>query len=1368
MGGTVNKNDALRIGRGIQNIERLTQKNTTGLNRPVRTKTGIPAKITEVGQFGLYSLIEQQINLDGNGFEDKEPIARIWDDTGDELPEAFEVNGTADLDTDLIVYIFRQSNDESKLNQWLFDSASNTGGTTVATDKSNTSIKGKIQFRNDIPFNANLQGPFDFEFQAPKQVGSLSYGNRAYGGNEDGPDNFAGIQRHYKWMWYKPSVTEGYLMPGTAAFKQSVADEVGLQFLNQMWIRLDHRFDGQVTEIHHGLCAVDFFEQGGGEGRFSETPAGGAQGIIWASATDGGATDIKCEFDKTGHLRRLDDKYGDEDEYPTDVNIKQTSGTYPSSGSLYNTPISQEANLIDENNVDTDAFNGPIGTISYTAIGANGTTLNIGFTVSTGFSLAAKAENIPFGAPIAGTGGNDDDIFWDLSKHLEGSDVTLTSLLLEKNRSSTATIEDVESVQLVTEIKTTPVPDNSSFDVQVDLEHGIGGTQAQGTQFIRFDANGEYQVVVFLFLKADAANFNPDDNQTYLLKESATVADQGTFSGNTVSFTFDFDPNDSGTDVCARAFLEFFKTLVPPQPLPSQIGFCDISNANDFAEDCQPIVGTAATGILTFASSTYSSESIGSSVTIDTFELRNINPIVVVYKIQKGGDTTDYTGLPSRFGLFTPEGIEVRVSEDGITDDFSTVTLINPTDGQATDGFKITINYMEDGLIADGQGYIGRAFVDGVTNTPDEFTFNSTSTLPASDFFGDNSEDLPFPWSDFGGATTLQSTGTSGTEPYDLRFTDVQALGSSARNFTITGLEFLNMVIDGGSLTLWQLESKSGAIDGDFSIKANVTLDNSLLVTTNDSQNIGIQCDIGGSNVFAMLDFEKDGAPEVNFVSEITGTLVKTTASGLGTVNIEIRRTSGTIEIFFDDSGSAQNSKSQTGVMDKFGPRSAVVSGAGRDGNGTVSTFVVKAADHLGTLVDFFSPNMDRWNDNNSAGEAYQIVSLAVNSLEQIIPASAGVDIIRAENLFAGGANPNIATSTWFVESNFTDMLFAGGATETCEIIIENVAVDTMRIGWFGDATGQKFFVNINSSDEVVEDNVTSSGKVTIERGLFTFNDFDGGPQTSIGVGGTQPFDIRWNESFLMDGTGTAVSSLSGSAYVSTVDQVATSVDQSRIDIFSNVQTFLTSQVVEISTDITILNDTNNAGDHSNFGIFGFFVGGDHYHMYIANGNGGTPPPNGIDTGGSWAFITNFRPGGVNNFVNEGPASVGVTYNFKLTYDGSGTIKMFIDGGEVRSGSDSGAVTTIGYETRARGTTGPFSSKFENFKIIVDGEEFTETRVLFNNDDVLKFAFADSGSPVTDIDIVTSTTLTTAFNCTYQEIDIQSPTGTQFTFDPSL
>ena len=144
----------------------------------------------------------------------------------------------------------------------------------------------------------------------------------------------------------------------------------------------------------------------------------------------------------------------------------------------------------------------------------------------------------------------------------------LKSYLIEEDRSAPATMSGIESVELIIAIQTTPVPDNTSFDVKVSLVYGPNATLGTpGDRISRFDAGGEYRLAVYLVMKDDRNNFDPDIAQSYLQKQTATVIDKTTFSGETVSFTEDFPDAAAGADVCARAYLEFFSAAAGPQPL---------------------------------------------------------------------------------------------------------------------------------------------------------------------------------------------------------------------------------------------------------------------------------------------------------------------------------------------------------------------------------------------------------------------------------------------------------------------------------------------------------------------------------------------------------------------------------------------------------------------------------------------------------------------------------------------------------------------------------------------------------------------------------------------------------------------------------
>ena len=124
----INQKDAKIIGDNLNAINsRLnTMPKETIPSRPVRARKGIPAKITQVGEDGLYNLKEQIISNDGKSFEDKQN-GRIWDGQQGNLPQALEINSNDKLDIDNIVYVWNSGSSSADKNKWFFDSGSTQG-----------------------------------------------------------------------------------------------------------------------------------------------------------------------------------------------------------------------------------------------------------------------------------------------------------------------------------------------------------------------------------------------------------------------------------------------------------------------------------------------------------------------------------------------------------------------------------------------------------------------------------------------------------------------------------------------------------------------------------------------------------------------------------------------------------------------------------------------------------------------------------------------------------------------------------------------------------------------------------------------------------------------------------------------------------------------------------------------------------------------------------------------------------------------------------------------------------------------------------------------------------------------------------------
>ncbi len=647
---------------------------------------------------------------------------RTWGMNADDLNTAREINTAKDIPEDTIVIVFKVAPDGLGVfdNEWIIMATSADGVSIVATDKSNTIVQAKIQFRNDVTFNADASGVVNL------QLGDVSNGCVAYGGNEQpggSGGEIDGYQRHYKYIYDVEVPIAGYLIPQTYAQISQDIDDYSM--LGELIISLTHRSQGQTCEIDHNVLSESQLNNDE-ELKHEYVNIDGDRGIVYGYGDAAGTTLVPIQFGRWGHAPAIDDVYTIITPPPIDALIAQMLSGYPSSGTLYDIPLTQETNLTDENNNNTDIFNGN-NRLTYTAKDSNGNPLDIGFAVSTSASQIANATD--FAGP--GTGGNNTDMRFHLARTLNGQEITLQSELNLNGKKAVASVT-VDEVYLETEIQTTPVPDNSSFDVKTILLDGAGGAD-----YTRFNADGEYDIITYLYYETDGFDINnPIASQT-----DTVAALGGGESGVTVSFTVDFPDFRLGSNVCARSFLLFERTAVNPQPLANQTGVCTISNGGNFSEDCEPITGTAATGDISIPMSAYSPD--GTTVSIGGDDYTQLDtPIVVTYTIDKGGNTTDFSdaNVVSTIELLH-NNIPIDFSENGgLASTSFNEPIINPVNG--TDGFTFTIAYVISSEISNGDQYVIRVTTAGVSDSPETevFSFNNSTAFPATDLFDDTNQ----------------------------------------------------------------------------------------------------------------------------------------------------------------------------------------------------------------------------------------------------------------------------------------------------------------------------------------------------------------------------------------------------------------------------------------------------------------------------------------------------------------------------------------------------------------------------------------------------------------------------------------------------
>lgn len=1336
MGGTVGKNDALRIGKGIKNIERITLKNTAGLSKPVKIKTGIPAKITKVGEEGFYDLIEQMPVEGGAGFEDKTPKARVWaeeptQDEPDPLPQAFEINSNEDLEEDLIVYIYRLSNSESIKNQWFFDSASSPSDSTdPKTDKSNTTIKGKIQFRNDITFERQGDASFIVNIN---DLGDVTNGCVAYGGNEQADGSEEGFQRHYKFIFDVKSPQAGYLIPQTAAGIESDAET--LNNLNDLWIGFKHRFGGQTMEIFHNVLTSAL--RSDTDYKFPSTPAGGTLGRFFVSATSGGMVNVPVDVDRTGHILTIDGNDSTIITPPEETNISQSAGGAPTSGTLYNVPIPQVTNLTTLAGVDTNTLNGANALI-YEADTPAGAAIDIGFTSSIHVSFFADATEYNG----AGTGGNDTDIRFHLAKTLDGKDISLRGFLDENKLNDTDTVTDIDSVELKCEIQTVPVPDNTSFDVRVTLVAGPNGVGNPGDRFIRFDNDGEYDVTVFLIYEADKVDFDANDALTFVATNTETVAsfEANTLSGADVSFTFDFPDNKSGSNLIARAFLEFQRTAANPQPLAGQKGVCTISNNGNLCDDVEAIAGNAATGTMDVANNTYSPDGTPGT-TINGVDFTQLdNPIVCTFTILKGGNpTTEFSlaAVTSNFQVFSGSQ-EVRVSTNNFEFDNTAVLITNPING--TDGYIFTINFMETAFLNDGQEYLVKATTVGVSDSPntDTFSFSTEGSIfPATDFFGTNSQDDPFPWSDdFGGPGEFDSDTIDGVK-YSKRWT--------------TTINTIDVSISGGAIVLIE-NSGTGSHDYTATLNKAMTIAGDFEVSLSYANFAGtfggggfvraafLQITIGGTKYGISRTKGEQGITD-GIIVENPGIVLKDGEGGTGGT-MTMKRVGNTLSFLSDATDLGTNVIVSGSLTDS---KINAVANTSSDFVSNLPEYEIKVADSTGNLINYFSPNEDRWNDIILSGTPYQLVNTATNNLEQICESSPAVRTIKAENRFNDGFNPNITTSTWKFDLAMTNISFSGNATETQFLEVRNASLDDMEMGYRHNGTEQQLFAFAGFSDILSEPSSATSNTVTIERGDFVLSDSFSGvlPDSTTFEGPI--FSAR----FPISGN-SANATITGGAISTSITASSTDwgVEQTGLSISGDFELTVSFSNVNLAAS-GILRSPN----------FNIVIDGETFFIIRALNE------NGAVNGYYWERSST----GVLGFIANQPDSSN-TLTFKRT---SGTLELQI-GGVTQSGGSftkTGDLTLVRFNVAALPGSNPttFTCDITDYKA-VDGTDtnLTVEKVLFKENETLKTAFDDGGLDVEEINIITTTTAIPAFNGIFPSINVEAPTGTQFTFDPDL
>lgn len=922
-GETLKKGSAGEIGKRIMDLERASND---------ASQTGFAggeyesyfATIDKNHTDGKYDLTEVTIDNINGGY-DTLAGGNVWEKgDADNLKEAREINGNPNLAVGTIVIILSVLKIADGEIDWVIVATSSSGGTSIIkTDKSNTVVANKVQFVNDIVFDATVQGPPAIN----GQVGDVTYGPDAYGSTEDGDDT--GIQRWYKHMWHANKLDISYLNPQDDQAYDGQGDKAKS---NLRHIRFKVTDEGQVIQIRH--ASIPIAERS--DPNLLHTYNGGTLATVFVAATSAGSPTVAVKVDNLGHLLDIGGTATGDDPYDPPVvggaaNSTQTLSGYPSSGTLYNIAMTQTANIQDGVPVDTNTFNGATA-LSYTATNEGGDPIDIGFTVSTSQTVPAAATKYNG----AGTGGNNTAIKMNLSRQLDGKQITLDHKVVVPNVSASAKIT-VDKVYIVCEIKdtgtsndATSIPDNADFDVWGYLLDGAGGARET-----RFDGLGEYRMSIYCYYANDG--FDADTllapggtGPGYLALEIVNVAsfDTNSKSGGIVTFSIDFPATRAGDDLAAKVFVEFFATAANPQPQASQIGNCITANAGSNCEEVLPITGTAFTGAATLPKSSYSTaggtivrNGLAQNITYTVLD----DPIVLTFAISP--NTTAFSDISQDSTIrVLQSGVPVKFVVNGI---IGMDTIVNElfqlkqiSNTGAVDGFTITILELETAYVIDGSSFVVSVSTPGVSDSPNTttFAFQNASAFPASD--------------DFTGSGT--NSGTTADSNFTDRWTESNTANASQ---AITSNNLVHTITANVATDTARSENK-------FSDGANPNITSSTWLASLQMSGIAFAgtgteqqyVEATNASISMRMGYKDAGSGQKLFVYDGTSEVVTETSTATsGTPTIE----RGDFAVSDDFGGTGQDSVSTTsgtpgyGVFNSrwttVGPGTSIISGSALD-----------------------------------------------------------------------------------------------------------------------------------------------------------------------------------------------------------------------------------------------------------------------------------------------------------------------------------------------------------------------------------------------------------------------------------------------------
>lgn len=401
--------------------------------------------------------------------------------------------------------------------------------------------------------------------------------------------------------------------------------------------------------------------------------------------------------------------------------------------------------------------------------------------------------------------------------------------------------------------------------------------------------------------------------------------------------------------------------------------------------------------------------------------------------------------------------------------------------------------------------------------------------------------------------------------------------------------------------------------------------------------------------------------------------------------------------------------------------------------------------------------NTTRWAEVNNNSASSTIVA---GILVQNTVGATGNETTSIVNQFANALV--ITSETWLTSVDLSNIALPPVTSELIALLRVLQTTNDLEFGYVRDnGTNQQLAVRVNGTDEVLEDDNSTSATLTIERGDFTFSDFGGSvsyPDQKSTVADQGVFKARYYYETNRD---QGTSSISGDILTQSLPERTGSATKNQWN--TSLLNLSGDCDIEFEVDWTGMDvalATNETYAQFSFALYLNSVTASSAAVVIGKwGPGALYYPN------QTAFdFQGTLDGGTDG--NGSDVTPGTTDKIRIVRDsGAETIKGYFNSTAWDFDYDSSdGYFRLGLSQYGNSGTIPACNvKITKLKVLDGtGAEVTEKRVLFYKGTDLKYAYDDSGENVVSASIELDSVGTQAYTQEYDNFIIQSPKGTNY------